>query len=90
LGRRSDGLLLAVMVWGGSHPMNFVFTWGPQAAIPVLMFLIGAPPAANWPCTWRCHPDRQRSLNAFVMTETDDKLIASAASSGLSSQPVSG
>ena len=32
----------------------------------------------------------QRSLSALVMTETEDKLIASAASSGLSSQPVSG
>jgi hypothetical protein len=40
------GLLLAVMIWGGSHPMTFVVTWGPQAAVLLVMFFIGARPAA--------------------------------------------
>ena len=40
------GLALAVIFWAGSHPINFVVMWGPQAAVLAVMFLIKARPAA--------------------------------------------
>jgi len=40
------GFVLAFMIWGGSDPMNFVCTWGPQVAILIVMGLLRARPAA--------------------------------------------
>jgi hypothetical protein len=45
-GTALSGLMIAFMLWAGGHPMIFVFTWGPQAAVLALMFFIGARPAA--------------------------------------------
>ncbi len=42
------------------------------------------------PCSGTIRHPSARSRNAFPITDTDDRLIASAATIGLSSQPVKG
>ena len=96
------GFVLAFMMWAGRDAMNFIFTWGPQALVLVVMHLLGARLAHRRRAGDRGHPHQSlvsvrgaydlihRKRSAFVITETDERLIASAASSGLSNHPVTG